>query len=208
MGGYGSGQHNSVGAKRTVESCTRIGVIDFIQPYFRRMTDGQTLDANLARSGDLEFNVTLERYDVYQGRMLLPFIGYPDRVGQKYEIPIESTESNLPNNTGRVYWFRCPHKKCKRRIVYLYSQDPNQWPYMCRKCYDLQYCSTRETRFYRNFLIWGIMNGIGDIESLPAMIKGMKEDRQRPAKEKRRARKRKIDRERKQWLKTQQNPTQ
>lgn len=129
MGGYGSGRYQSYGAKRTVEKCLTLDI-------FQLRREGW-LDLDAGRQGLISSHVsfTIEPDAIrLQYRMARTLTD----IDMDYSIALIST---TPNYGGQRPWFLCPH--CDRRCGKLYLAPGRQY-FLCRRCADLTYQSTRE----------------------------------------------------------------
>ena len=153
MGGYGSGRWGwrKSDAKTLVEDCR---VLD-IGPLVRE----RVVCPNLIRRGTWQWTRNGEKVasvgylvdtEADKGTVRLTYTVGRDGQEQKrmeYAVPLVTTALT---SGGRRWWFRCVasrngEPRCGRRAGKLYL-PPGGRVFACRRCYDLAYTSSRESR--------------------------------------------------------------
>lgn len=141
MGGYGSGQYQSYDAKSLVEHSICLNIFKLYREgwiQWNKHIHGSFSAGERCTMGFiLANNVLTLSYTITSGK-------HKDR-SMRYGIRISQT---YPNYGGVRLWFHCPH--CDRRSGKLYLA-PGQIYYLCRRCAQLTYQSTRETSLQKIF---------------------------------------------------------
>jgi hypothetical protein len=133
MGGYGSGQWQSWGAKDTIEStkCLDIFRLRKIIPLGASYCIGQLTWGS----------TSCISYQLNKDQIILDYkftSGHYEGEALRYAIPLVTTH---PHYGGVRYWFSCP--SCWRRVGKLYLARKR---FECRGCARLAYESTRAGR--------------------------------------------------------------
>jgi hypothetical protein len=74
-------------------------------------------------------------------------------------ISLITTPSNLPDNSGRRYWWRCP---CGRRVGVLYNPG---WYWRCRHCHNITYTSSNQSDKRVSRLLAGGRNVLDQLDA-------------------------------------------
>lgn len=132
MGGHGSGEYQSYGARYTVEDCHILSISAFHRAGTRwdMTTQGTVKEGRSTVGFSLQNNVLTVVYTFTSGNNKGRDMRYGIRIAQ-----------TTPYYGGSRLWFLCPH--CWRRSGKLYLA-PGQIYYLCRRCANLTYQSTRE----------------------------------------------------------------
>lgn len=164
MGGIGSGRYWHYGARKTTSSHRTIDVRRWQRDGL--LKDGHSFGWQWTREGEVVSSI---RVSVETNRVNLAYRHRSgdddDWINLNYPVFIDWIPCHLG---GQRPWFRCPARKCGRRVAILYSGGI----FACRHCYRLVYPSQREklddraTRRadkIRARLDWepGILNGDG-----------------------------------------------
>lgn len=131
MGGPGSGRHFRLeSTKDTVEDCSILDIFRLVQKgtIAWDISNCGTLAAS-GRGGLLSFSLV-------ENKLRLQY----KRTGHNMDYCISLTRT-YPHFGGYRLWFLCPH--CQSRAGKLYLAPGHRY-YLCRKCADVTYQSTRE----------------------------------------------------------------
>jgi hypothetical protein len=131
MGGSGSGRWFRLDTpKDTVEDCVTLNIF--------RLTREGTLAWDKTCTGSFTAGRCSMAYQLADNQLKLQYRVKSTGRDLDYRIPLTRT---YPHFGGHRLWFLCPH--CNARVGKLYLA-PGQVYYLCRKCADLTYQSTRE----------------------------------------------------------------
>ena len=163
MGGVGSGRHWHYGAKEATNDYRHIdvrrwqkkGLLNLAQSFsWQWSRDGEVVGSIQVRS-EVDHVILDYRYRS----------SGEEWKNERYPVQLDWTRCNLG---GKRPWFRCPARRCGRRVAILYGGRI----FACRHCYELAYPSQRESDYdraarradkIREKLGWehGILNGEG-----------------------------------------------
>ena len=140
MGGPGSGNGYRWDARETTESYQRLDVGDFhrkglLKPFYSgtsRWWRGER------QRGSISWWTLTE--DDQVTALTLAYTVAGESVS--YQVPLTWTPCHYG---GQRPWFRCPEKRCDRRVAVLYGGKY----FLCRHCHNLAYESTRENEASR-----------------------------------------------------------
>jgi hypothetical protein len=155
MGGYGSGRWSGGkwDAKTLVEDCRFLDVGAFVRD--RVIAPGQSRRGSWtwSRNGQKVAAVGFEaNVGATNGTLRLAYLigrAGGEKTTLDYVVPLVTTALV---SGGRRWWFLCPacrrgEAPCRRRVAKLYL-PPGGRIFACRRCHELAYTSSRESRRY------------------------------------------------------------
>jgi hypothetical protein len=153
MGGIGSGRWGwgNSDAKVLVENCRVLDLNALVRDGVVRAGTGRVCSGLTWRRNEVAVaSVRLEVFTTDTGGTLR--LSYALKRGDQqkeldYHVDLETTALV---SGGRRWWFRCPARRqggppCRRRCAKLYL-PPRSDVFACRRCHDLAYASSRESR--------------------------------------------------------------
>ena len=155
MGGSGSGRWGTgkAGAKTLVESCRSLDISRLVQAGIVRPERWSRGGWRWTRDGEEVASIGYEVATEAEAGSLRLLYSVTTAGGERealdYKVPLVTT--GLVSG-GRRWWILCAAccnsgPPCRRRVGKLYL-PPGGRVFACRRCYDLAYTSSRESRKY------------------------------------------------------------
>lgn len=143
MGGYGSGAHNSLRARRTVEDCLTLNIGSMLRDGSIKAGRRSAGVLTWRRRGEKIATIGYEFWDTEEDSCLL--LKYKSN-GTTVELPVPITSRPAHFGGVRLYLL-CPLCSDEKRLSKLYL-PPRERYFACRRCHDLTYLSSQESRKY------------------------------------------------------------
>ncbi len=154
MGGYGSGQYQTLTRKTTVEECLPLDINQLARAgFFKEDCYGSIVWSNRTTGEvilEMQYNTVKNNPSIIkvgQRGIALWATNKGSRVDKpgKHFLPVITKR---PYFGGERFYFTCPLGDCGKRVSKLYL-PPNESRFACRHCHNLGYKSQRLSKKHR-----------------------------------------------------------